>query len=252
MSRLPRWPRPHPDSTTRYELLAIAISVVLAIGVPAVRPAIVLASCSESTKFVQQVAGTNLYYGNRDAIYTYNNVPSCGSGYSDEVQSTFMRLSDDYRSWIETGVQMTSDGKLHYWAEWRSYPNSTVVKTFDSLGYPGIGAYYSFKITDVELGLFALYEASGSNPDTASWTFLVYPDAMPRDVGEDESEESIIGTGPAYDYAVSLETQNRQSGGWGLWTNLQCDQSQNFMAGWYAQKLSNSSWANNQNPPGIC
>jgi hypothetical protein len=75
---------------------------------------------------------------------------------------------------------------------------------------------------------------------------------MPRSVGQDESEESHYGGGNAQTEANVLETQNRQSGGWGLWTNLQCDESQNSLINWDATKYTNSLWATTQTPPDLC
>lgn len=231
-------------------LLAIAIS--LGSMLPAFQPQAGMAvNCSEMTKFVEQGSGTTRYYGNRDAIYTYNDVPCGGSG-GVNSQSTFMRLRDDYLSWIEVGVQLDGNGRPHYWTEWRAYPAGIVVKYYDSAGTPAIGAYYSFEITDIGNGYFGIYRAAGSNPDTASWSFVQIADQMTRDVGQAESEEAHYGSGSAFDYALKLETQSATGGAWSLWSNLQCDQSQNSMPGWYAQKLSNSSWSNNQNAPGIC
>ena len=232
-------------------LLALAIS--LGSMLPAFHPQAGMAvSCSELTKFVEQGSGTTRTYGNRDAIYTYNDV-TCGGSGGVNSQSTFMRLRDDYLSWIEVGVQLDGNGRPHYWTEWRAYPAPCcVIKYYDSAGTPGIGAYYSFEITDIGNGYFGIYRAAGSNPDTASWSFVQIADQMTRDVGQAESEESHYGSGSAFDYALKLETQSASGGGWSLWSNLQCDQSQNNMPGWYAQKLSNSSWSNNQNAPGIC
>lgn len=95
-------------------VLAVSTFVAPAVITPA--PASASPSCStESTKFVQQVAGTNLYYGNRDAIYTYDDRPICTG--EANAHSTFMRISDDYLSWVEVGVQQTPDGVAHFWSE---------------------------------------------------------------------------------------------------------------------------------------
>ena len=160
-------------------------------------------------------------------------------------------MADDYTSWVETGVELDSSGVAHYWKEWRSYPAPAVVTTYDSQGHPGMGTGYSFKITYTgSSGYLAMYRASGSDPDTATWHFLAVADRMPRNYGQAESEEAHIGSGDKFTYASSLETQSSAGGGWSLWSNLVCDNSQNNMPGWYAHKLSNSSWVNNQNSSG--
>jgi len=213
---------------------------------PLTEPPLAAAACGEHTKFVEQGTGAQEYYGNRDAIYTFNDVAvSCQSV---NRMSTFVRTASDYSSWVETGVSEDYPGVYHFWTEWQAYPLGTVVTYYDGQGHPAPDAYYSFEIHYVgSPGYFSAYWASGSNPNTASWHFLGTADRMSRNLGQAESEEAHIGTGDQnLDSVTSLQTQGSVGGSWALWTNLNCYASQNTMAGWYAHKVSNSSWINNQ------
>jgi hypothetical protein len=228
--------------------LFLPLLVSLASLVPLTQPAAVSATCGgEVTKFVEEDSGTFLYSGNRDAIYTYYDLPCIGGV---NAQSTFLRMSDDYTHWIETGVELDAAGVAHFWTE----DNVNGAHTYDGQGHPAIGAYYSFMIKYTGCaGCFAAYWAPGSNPDTASWNFLANFATMPRSSGQPESEEAHhdASSGDKYTYALNLEFR-RTSGSWVLWTSLNCDASQNSMTGWDAHRLSNSSWTNHQNPPDLC
>ncbi len=235
-------------SPLRRSLLVLA-AITLAGASLVAAPRVAYAACDENTKFVQQVAGTNLYYENEDASIFYDNRQMCGGV---NRQSTFMRMSDDYRSWLEIGTSEDPDGTTHFWSEWRSYPNPTSVRYYDLSGRPSLGQWYSFRIQNGGSGVYSLYWEPGSDPYVSSWQFLDNSAAMPRNVGEDESEEARFGDNPANHLAYKLSTQNRQYGGWGLWTNLQCDQSQNSIHDWFAEKKSNSYWDMIPSGSGIC
>ncbi len=236
-------------SRLRRSVNVIAAVALVGAGLLAA-PRVAFAACGENTKFVQQVSGTNLYYGNEDAIIFYDNRPMCAGAVNRH--STFMRMSDDYRSWVEIGTSEDPDGTTHFWSEWRSYPNPASVLYYDQYGRPTLGQWYSFRIQNTGSGVYALYWEAGSDPYVSSWQFLDNSAAMPRNVGEDESEEARFGDDPANHLAYKLSTQNRQYGGWGLWTNLQCDQSQNSISDWFAEKKSNSYWDMISSGSGIC
>ncbi len=227
-------------------LIAVSVSAILAL---LTAPTTAFASCGETTKFVQQVAGTNLYYGNRGSVYNYDHRPMC----SVNAHSTFLRASDDYRNFVEVGVREDPDGSAHIWTEWRVWPNAAVVNYWDQyFGTDPLNAWYVFEIVNGGAGQFGLFWAPGNDPDNAAWQYITNSDAMTRNVGEVESEEARFGTANANHHAQRLETENRQYQGWGAWFNLQCDQSQNFITTWWAVKYSNQHWQTVPSPPGIC
>lgn len=212
------------------------------------------ASCTETTKFVQNVNGTNLYYGNRASVGRYDHFPYC-SPYGVMRASTFMRLSDDYFNFIELGPSQglgDSSGTAHIWTEWRAYPAPAQVFYWDTMGLL-TNHFYSFMIANLGSGLFELDWANTNNPDTANWQFLTTSPAMGRNVGEVESEAARIGSGDAFDESQIMEKQNRFLSSWGAWDNLQCDKSQNSMHnGWNAVRFSNQRWENKISSTGLC
>jgi hypothetical protein len=249
MRNLPaRGTGPNRPTAIRAGLVASAALVLSIAGlITTSRP--VLADCNENTKFVEQVAGTNLYFGISDAVINYDHRPMC----SVNAHSTFMRMSDDYFSWLEIGIREDPNGTTHFWSEWKSYPNPTVVTYYDSqFGHPGFNQWFSFEIQNEGSGLFSLWWQPGSNPYANNWSFLGMSAAMSRNVGEVESEEARFGDANASHLAFQLSTQNRLHYGWTPWTNLQCDQSQNGITDWVAEKKSNSYWNMNQNVSGLC
>lgn len=209
----------------------------------------VLAACGESTKFVQQVAGTSHYYGIRDAVFSWDHRPMC----SVNAHSTFMRMSDDYRSWLEIGIREETDGTVHYWSEWRSYPNPTQLAYYDStFGLAALNQWYSFMIQNQGSGIFTLWWEDGSNPAFNNWNFMGVSDAMPRNTGNLESEEARFGTANAMHTATNLGKQGTHNGTWSGWTNLQCDASQNSITDWKAVKGSNITWTVEHVSSGLC
>lgn len=238
-----------PVAAATRRVFALAGAVVLAVAIPLAFPTATLGACTESTKFVQQVAGTNLYYGVRDTVYNFDHRPMC----SVNAHSTFMRMSDDYRSWVEIGTSEDPDGTTHYWSEWRSYPNNAVVRYYDSqFGHPALNQWFSFMIQDEGGGDYSLWWQPGSDPSLSNWSFLGMSDPMPRNVGELESEEARFGDANANHDAYYLASQNRFHSGFNLWTNLQCDWSQNSITDWKAIKDTNYSWYTDQATSGLC
>ncbi len=138
-----------------FQLARVVGVAALALGVPVVGPVspASAAGCSESTKFVQELAtnpvtGDNDYFGIRGSAYTFNHLPMCsGTGVA---QSFFVRFGPDYSSWVEMGASQYSNdtaNHTHAWAEWRYLPSQSALKTYDTAaGILGTGLTYSFML----------------------------------------------------------------------------------------------------------
>lgn len=199
--------------------------------------------CTETTKFVQDVQYPSVF-GNRGSAYAYNHTPMCGGG---NAESFFVRTSLDYSGWVETGMRQNSNdsaGTTHAWAEWRYYPSGqSSLKFYDStVGALSTGNWYSFMLQNGSGNTWKLYFATGSNPNTASWTLLDTTGDMGSFSAPAESEESRYGTGDATTYVTNLQDERTFGGPWSTWGDLECDSSQDSITDWASEKLSNGSW----------
>lgn len=127
---------------------AFLLTGIVGVTAPAVSAA---AGCSETTKFVQELSAnpgtlSAKYFGIRGATYTFDHTPNCGP----VAQSFFIRASPDYSAWVETGTRTDAGDDAqhtHVWAEWRYYPVSDGLKTYDSVtGVLTTGTTYSFML----------------------------------------------------------------------------------------------------------
>jgi len=222
------------------------VGLTLLLASTAFHPQPASAACSETVKFVEEynnnpVTGNADYFGNEGSAYTYNHLPTCSAVY----ESFFMRLSPDYRNWVETGAgQKSSDDSSHThdWGEWRFYPANVVLKFYDSqAGVLTTGTTYSFRLQNGNGTSWDLYVAHTTSPGD-SWNHVDNTGNLVTYYGMAESELSRWGTGDASDSVTSLHEQDGYQSVWSNWQHLGCDYNQRTILDWAVDKVDNQDW----------
>jgi len=241
------------------QLARVVGVAALALGVPVVGPVspASAAGCSESTKFVQELAtnpvtGDNDYFGIRGSAYTFNHLPMCsGTGVA---QSFFVRLGPDYSSWVEMGASQYSNdtaNHTHAWAKWRYLPSQSALKTYDTAaGILGTGLTYSFMLQNGTGTTWNIYFAHSGSPDGIAWNYVDSTGSMGAFRGPVESELSRYGTAHAQDHPTHLEEQRSYNGSYYGWQHLGCDYAQWSILDYTAVRVSQSEWYMSPRPPG--
>jgi hypothetical protein len=214
------------------------------------------ASCSENTKFVEEVAnnpdtGNTQYYGIQGSTWVYNHLPICSGGVT--AQSFFMRLSPDYTNWVETGIRQSpsdSSSHSHAWGEWRYYPAPGQAFNYDGqVGVLTTGTWYSVNLQNGPGTSWDLYIAHTSSPGS-SWHHLANTGNLASFTGIPESEFARFGDGNASDLVNYLQEQYYYLGPFLNWQHMECDRSQDSITDWTVDRLTNSSWEMLPGSPG--
>jgi hypothetical protein len=123
-----------------------------------------------------------------------------------------MRLSD-YRNFVEEGVQQTSDGVYHLWAEWQDYP-SAVTSVWYTAAYPlSVTKNYVFLLQNGVGHTWEFwYTNAASRAVATSWShYGDSPDLVAYD-GVAETELSKYGTQYAKGYVSGIQHQDAYHG----------------------------------------
>lgn len=242
-----------------FQLARVVGVAALALGVPVVGPVspASAAGCSESTKFVQELAtnpvtGDNDYFGIRGSAYTFNHLPMCsGTGVCAIV---FRAIGPGLLLMGRNGSQPVFERYRQPHPRMGRMAVSAVAERIKDLRYGGrdFGHRIDLFVHAAERDgtTWNIYFAHSGSPDGIAWNYVDSTGSMGAFRGPVEGELSRYGTADAQDHPTHLEEQRSYNGSYYGWQHLGCDYAQRSILDYTAVRVSQSEWYMSPRPPG--
>lgn len=197
---------------------------------------------TESVIFVR--AGGDLGTGTQSTQYNHIRTPLCSNG-NPMTNTTYIKLSADYRTYVETGYYQTIEfgrtrrtvfseygispsthPEVRYWEDVRATPVPTA-------------AYVMYAISKLENDQYRILFASqpGGVYDHWDTTFQ-----LGASLGRPESEVARFGSGSAEGDYSNLQFKDPTDATWHPWRSLNCDYVATKMTDWRVHRRSSTSW----------
>lgn len=221
-------------------LAASLLAVSVLVGLPQTAHAY---TCSEETsKFVYRSG--NDAYGTDANVWAYVANGICPSG--SAAHTAFLKLNSFFHDYAEAGLIQGGDNRLHYFIEWRVYPQQASFQLEPTSRVPNTYHYVRISWVRRGTGFLCMFRPHWV---ATRYSCLWSTGQLLTNQGWAEGEVSRYGNADGIDQHTDQRYYVSSSVAY-AWTSLSCDYEAARMTDWAVVKVSNTQWFTAHRPPG--